>query len=120
MAFIFYSSFMFSPYSSIALGWCVHAGFVIVSFVGGILFISWAMKLKPDQLKKWVMWLLVVGILGSLLTSSYSFMGWKTMMRGGQDMMMNGSMMNEIMKDGMMMDADDMKMITPGERVMNR
>lgn len=105
---------MFSSYSPIALGWCLHAGFVITSFVGGILFICWAMKLKPDQLKKWVMWLLIVGILGSLLTASYSYMGWRTMMSPDG----NGSW--NMMGGKGMMDFDGKNIITPGERVLNK
>ena len=105
---------MFSSYSPLALGWCLHAGFVLVSFVGGILFISWAMKLKPDQLKKWVMWLLIVGVLGSLITASYSFMGWKSMM------LQNGNGYWNMMGGQGMMNFDGKSVITPGERALNR
>jgi len=55
--------------SSIALTWHLHSVFNIVALVGGILFIVWATKLKPAQLKKLVSWLLVIGIGGVLLTS---------------------------------------------------
>lgn len=82
---------MVSSLSSVAFFWCLHAGFVIVSFVGAILFLVWAMRLKQDQLKKWVLWLLVVGTIGGLLTAQFSFMGWG---------MMNGKFEN--FKQGMM------------------
>lgn len=93
-----HSLFMMSFYSSsspLAIGWCLHAGFVIASLVGVVLFIIWAMKLKQDQLKQWIIWLLVIGTIGGLLTAPFSFMGWRGMMgnwdgkefKGGWNMM---------------------------------
>jgi len=87
-------------YPLLAVGWCLHAGFVIASIVGVILFIVWAMKLKPDQLKKWVMWLLIVGTIGGLVTAQFSFMGWRSMMGGAGYTNSDGTWNNMMNWDG--------------------
>ncbi|MGE3278234.1 MAG: hypothetical protein AB7J40_00210 [Candidatus Altimarinota bacterium] len=78
----------------------LHLIFVGITLVGGILFLSWALKMKVDELKRWTLWLLVVGILGVLLTSAFSGFGWKMKkMTGG---MMHGEEMEMMMKNGKM------------------
>src|SRR5262249_5138994 len=95
---------------SLAVLWHVHAVFAVIAVVGVILFLVWATKLKPDQLKKWVIWLLALGLLGSLITSPYALWGSHMMMGerdGGMEEhgMMDGSkmMQGEKMMDGVMM-----------------
>jgi len=88
-------------FSSAALH--LHMIFVGVTFVGGILFISWALKMKADEIKRWTLWLLVVGILGVLVTSGFSGLGWRMKYLGGDKMMKEGySMMNGQVIPGMM------------------
>lgn len=104
--------------SGVAFAWHLHAVFVLTAFIGGILFIAWAMKLKPDQLMKWVKWLLIIGILGTLVTSGASMQFWG-MMRGG-NMMSDGKGSWNMMGGEGMMNFDEKTIITPGERVLNR
>lgn len=93
-------------YSFLPFGWYIHSAFDISAFVGVILFIAWALKLKADKQKQWMTWLLIVGILGGLLTTQFSMSGMMHGMMGNDwinNMMMNGGMMNtEMMKGGMM------------------
>ena len=65
------------------LGWHLHALFAVMLFIGTILFIFWALKLKPAELKKWVFWLLIISIIGLLLTSVFSFKGYHMMYGNG-------------------------------------
>ena len=93
--FYFFSSVM-NSFSPFFLGLHVHMLFVGVTLVGGVLFLAWALKMKPAEMKKWVIWLLVIGILGALITSSFSGAGlWMRGLGGGSMMgnweyMMNG------------------------------
>ena len=64
----------------LAAGFHLHALFGLLAFIGLVLFVIWAARLKTKALTKWLVWLLVVGILGMLLTSG---LGWK----GSKDMM---------------------------------
>lgn len=64
-------------FSSLAA--CLHILFVGITLVGGVLFLAWALKLKADELKKWVVRLLVLGVLGSLITSSFGMIGFRMM-----------------------------------------
>jgi len=46
--------------------------FGLTLLVGVVLFILWAIKsLSKDDLKRWALWLLVIGLLGLLFTSSW-------------------------------------------------
>lgn len=110
---------MFSSLSGVAFVWHLHLVFVFTAFVGGILFLSWAMKLKPDQLKKWVQWLLIIGVLGTLLTAGASLQFW-SMIRGGKMMSLDGRGSWNMMGGEGMMDFDEKTIITPGERALNR
>lgn len=68
------------------------AGFSIVGFV---LFTVWAWKtLKGDKLKNLSIWLLAIGILGTLLTASPAMQGFYDMFNGmhGKYGMMNRMM----------------------------
>jgi hypothetical protein len=56
----------------------VHWIFVFTTIVGLILFLRWAFEnLKKDNLKQWVIWLLIVGGVGMLLTSSFGKSGYR-------------------------------------------
>jgi len=56
--------------SSIDFAWLFFWLFKTLFIVGVVLFVIWASKLKQDELQKWVVWLLVVGIVGALITSA--------------------------------------------------
>lgn len=68
----------------------VHFLFGALLFVGGVLFVIWAVKyLKEGPLKNWALWLVVLGILGVLLTSGFGLAGFfggygSGMMTGGR------------------------------------
>ncbi|MBI4231595.1 hypothetical protein HY605_00060 [Candidatus Peregrinibacteria bacterium] len=65
----------------LATGWHFHMLFGTVLFVGVVFLFIWAIKsFDKKQLKKWTTWLLVIGILGTLLTGQLGFRGWKNMM----------------------------------------
>ena len=61
----------------LAAGWHLHCLFGFALFLGVVLFVVWAVRLKSKQLIKWVVWLLVVGAVGMLLTAG---LGWKGFM----------------------------------------
>ncbi len=61
-------------------GWQLHALFATALFLGIVLFVIWAARLKSKVLIKWVTWLLVVGILGTLLTCGFGWKGMRGMM----------------------------------------
>ena len=86
---MFYSS----PVSWMAIGWHLHLIFAAIALVGGILFVAWALKLNREDLQTWVIWSLVVGILGILLTSNLAWSAWRSLMRGGENIG-GGNMMN--------------------------
>ena len=73
-----------------SFGLHVHALFGITAFLGLVFLVIWAIKeMNEKELKKWTIWLLVVGIVGILVTSGLGYYGAKTMMgdffsRGGQ------------------------------------
>ena len=50
--------------------WHFFALFKTLFIVGIILFVVWASKLRQDELKKLVVWLIVGGVVGALLTSA--------------------------------------------------
>lgn len=67
----------------------LHMVFTATALVGGILFLVWAMRLKQNDLKEVVKWVLAVGIIGAILTGAFAMkggMGWK-MKHGGYDKM---------------------------------
>lgn len=60
----------------LALGWHTHAMFGLALFIGLVLFVAWAIKhLKKDVLGKWVLWLVVIGLVGMLLTAPFAWQG---------------------------------------------
>lgn len=102
-------------YSSygLAFGWHLHHVFVAITLVGAILFVLWASRLKPTELKKLVTWSLIIGVVGMLLTSAFTFgSGWPHPGSSYKGMGWG--------ENGMMMDRDDMikemrEYILPGE-----
>lgn len=59
------------------VGLHLHMVFATALFVGLVFFFVYAIKfMKKDDMKKWLMWLLIVGLIGSLLTCG---LGWKGM-----------------------------------------
>lgn len=66
----------FSSFGNFSFLYGFHKLFAIAILLGLILFITWAIKsLKKDQLKNWSVTLLIIGILGWLLTSSFGGYG---------------------------------------------
>jgi|CXWL01.1.fsa_nt_gi hypothetical protein len=92
-----------SPWMAIGLG--LHCIFGAIALIGAILFVMWAMKMKADELKQWVKWLLIVGVVGLLISAPLAHRGFmaKRMMRDGMMMMKDGEMMK--MDQGMMKDG---------------
>ena len=90
----------------------LHMVFMAMALVGGILFLIWAMRLKQNDLKEVVKWVLALGIIGAVLTGAFAMkggLGW-SMHRG----YMNGGYMNSngenvfMMKNmGEMMDTSE-------------
>lgn len=78
---------MMGSMQGLAFGWHLHVIFGFTALVGAVLFIIWASKLKAEKLKTWVLWALVIGILGTLLTGSWGMMGWQNMMGDWNDRM---------------------------------
>lgn len=69
--------FMQTAHGQFAFGWHLHLFFGVAAFLGVVFLLMWAHKsFDKKQMKQWTLWLLVVGIVGSLLTSQYS---WKSM-----------------------------------------
>lgn len=57
--------------------WHIHMVFATVLFLGLVFFIIWAVKvLDKKQLKKWTVWLLVIGIIGAALTCPWGLGRW--------------------------------------------
>lgn len=82
----------------------LHLIFVGVTLVGGVLFLSWAIKMKTNELKQWTLWLLVVGILGVLLTSAFSGFGRRMKVFHAEPILKSGSpMMNGQAVPGVML-----------------
>ncbi len=86
----------------------IFGGFAIVGF---ILLTVWAYKnLSGDKLKSATMWILAIGIIGTLVTAPFAASGFQWMMstsRGGNGTghMMDGSHMQQMMQ--MMMGHDE-------------
>jgi hypothetical protein len=97
----------------------LHLLFVAATAVGFVLFAAWAMRnLAADKLKTMAVWLLIVGIAGTLLSASFSPIGGRMAAKsGGMCGGMNGGEcpMMKMMKEmggmegmgSMMMEADD-------------
>lgn len=72
-----------SGFGGLWMGWHIHMLLGVVLTVGLVLFVIWAYKaLKPDQLAIWALWLIIVGIVGILLTSTWGGKAWTNMMQG--------------------------------------
>ncbi|MDP3976230.1 MAG: hypothetical protein Q8P95_04935 [bacterium] len=71
--------------------------------------------MEKEQLKQWVLWTVIVGILGVLLTGPWGFKGMEYM-KGvwHKDGMMNGKMMEMMNKGGGMMNEEMMEMMNNG------
>ncbi len=68
-------------FGSVAFGWYLHCFFATLLFIGIVLLIVWMVKnLNKKDLFRWVVVLLVLGVLGTVLTMNASFSGWKAMM----------------------------------------
>lgn len=82
------------------LFFCLHKLFGALLFVGAILFVLWANKLKQDELLKIVKWVVGVGLIGMLLFGLLGgSMGGMRGRYGDHGMWKDGKMMK-------MMDAD--------------
>lgn len=90
--------YAFQPWSLI--GWNAHWIFGTILIIGIILFVAWSLKQREDTLKTWMIWTVVIGLLGVLLTSQFSSMGWGGV-GGWNPMMMNGMMGRGMMGNGM-------------------
>lgn len=104
------------------LFFCLQHVFAMTTFVGAILFLFWAYRLKQEQLKQIMVWVLGVGIVGMLVFgllggASHPYM-WGAkggVFKGGSEMweymngqggMMNGGVWNGGVWNGeRMMDA---------------
>lgn len=86
----------------------LHCFFGVFVIAGAILLIIWAVKyLSGNALKSLTIWLLIIGIIGSLLTTIPAMNGVKNLIgawRGEQPMMMNMPMMERMMD--MMMNSE--------------
>ena len=68
----------FSSFGGYAFLYGFHKLFILAFLLGLLFFIVWALRnLKKDQLKKWAVTLLVIGILGCLLTTLFGDFGYK-------------------------------------------
>ncbi|MBI4235090.1 hypothetical protein HY604_02200 [Candidatus Peregrinibacteria bacterium] len=76
-----YALNIMSGVGGIWMGWHIHMLFGLSLTVGLILFVIWAYKaLKPAQLAQWALWLVIVGLVGALLTSTWGGKAWTNMM----------------------------------------
>lgn len=98
---------MFYP-SLLSLGWHLHIVFVGITLVGGVLSLSWLLKLKADEQKKWIKKLLIIGILGLLITGSFGGLGWKM------------GMMKHRGMNGMIKEVKEVKMMEIPSEMMKR
>ncbi len=59
----------FNSFGSLAWGFHFHMFFCTLLLIAVILFVTWMIRFaKKDELKKWIIGLIVVGLLGWLLT----------------------------------------------------
>ncbi len=80
----------------------VHMLSGVALLLGALLFLRWAWLQKPAELMKWVKWLVIAGLIGSLGTAAFGIKGrsWKHKMMGK-----DGKMMEKMMEmEGMDMD----------------
>ena len=65
------------------LGMSLHMLFSVAMVVGLVFFFMYAVKfMKKDTMKKWCLWLVIVGLVGALLTCG---LGWKGMQKFRND-----------------------------------
>ena len=101
-------------YAASAAFGSLHALAMLAGLAGFVLLLAWAIKsLPPAQLKQWGLWLLVGGIIASLLTLGAVSASRGGMMDGGR---MTRGMMAQGMKQGggmgMMMGGEGMGMMS--------
>lgn len=77
--------------SWLSVAWCLHGLFCLALFIGVILFVVWASKhLNKKGLKKLVIWLLAIGLVGLLITAPFANRHFKdTMGKWGKFKMMD-------------------------------
>jgi hypothetical protein len=60
-----------------------HVIFGFIAFFGFIAGLVWVIKFADQKtVIKWAKWTIAIGIIGLLLTASYSMMGWGYMKMG--------------------------------------
>ena len=70
--------------SGIGIGFHLHFIFGGVLILGLIFLVIWANKvLDKKDLKTWTIWLIVIGLVGTLLTGHWGMNGWSSMMHRG-------------------------------------
>lgn len=57
------------------LGMILHMLSGVALLLGSILFLRWAWLQKPVELMKWVKWLVIAGVIGSLLSAALGIRG---------------------------------------------
>ena len=71
--------------SWLPFGWHLHVLFLVAILLGLILFLRWAfLALDKKSLMGWILWFLVIGLLGMFLTSGWGFQGMQAMHGSGQ------------------------------------
>lgn len=66
-----------------AFAWNLHLVFGVVLFLAIVFLVVWAIRfMEKKELKDWVLWLSVIGILGVLLTAGWGWRGMQSMMGG--------------------------------------
>ena len=109
----------FNSFGGFSFGHHVHMVFGLFFFVGLILFTIWAVQnLKGGDLKKWVVWLLVIGVLGWLLTAPMGGFGFGGYGKGGWSCSMMKSWGNNNMWQCLQDDACEQEMESVAERMM--
>lgn len=77
----------------LAYGWHIHGFFGLMSLIGAILLIILAVRtMDKKELRTWTIWLIAIGIIGTILTSSWGFYGSSELfggMMGKQGYMQN-------------------------------
>jgi len=60
------------------LGMQLHMVFAMMCFLGVVLFLIWAFRvLDKKKMFSWAVWLLVIGVLGTLLTAELGGRGFE-------------------------------------------
>lgn len=103
--------------TSFAFWWHLHALFILLTLVGTLTFVVWALRsLSKDSLKTLSLWLLGLGVVGVLLTAPMAAMGFRWFSRQWRmDVGMGGTMMGQ--QDGSaMMDKVQQRRMMREER----